>query len=98
MKSSKYVTNADSPILAIYNLCKDVTDKTIAEAKIYQGNNNPIQLEIPIILGDDMILTISRGPETVIAIKKFKEKNAKKIDMGSRDEDKGKMGGDGVQP
>ena len=97
MKSSKYVTNADSPIRAIYDLCKDATDKTIAEVKIYQGNDNPVQLEIPIILGDDMILTISRGPETVVAIKKFKEKNAKKIDLGSRDEDKRKMGGDGVQ-
>jgi hypothetical protein len=53
-----------------------VTDLTIAEAKKHQGNDSPIQLDIPIILGDDMIITIQRGPETMtnIAILKASSK------------------------
>jgi len=68
MKSTRYVSNADSPIRKIYELCRQVTDLTIAETKKHQGNDSPIQLDIPIILGDDMIITIQRGPETMTNI------------------------------
>jgi len=61
-----------SPMHLIYKMAKAMTDDIFVELK--KSNDLTTQLDIPIHLGDDMIITISRGTETAayIAIEKAK--------------------------
>jgi Mg2+ and Co2+ transporter CorA len=62
----------ESPIHLMYKLAKNMTDDIFSELR---KTNDPVQqIDIPIFMGSDMIITISRGAETAarIAIEKAK--------------------------
>jgi hypothetical protein len=62
----------DSPVPRLYEAVMDLchgAEVAIREA----GNVNPnLQLNIPIYMGDDLIVTIEKGPETAAKVAIFK--------------------------
>lgn len=72
MIKDTYQATEDSAAHKLYELCREVTDNVVAELERL-GKTDP-QIELPIIFSDDMVLTISRGPDTKKAIADFKSK------------------------
>ena len=71
-KSNQLGIPEESPIHSMYAMAKAMTDDIFSECRKI---NDPVtQIDIPIHMGSDMIITISRGVETAarIAIDKAK--------------------------
>ena len=65
----------ESDIKTLYLLTKKMSDEMIELHKEEYGNE-PVNMTVPILMGDDMIVTIERGPKTSADIAILKAMNA----------------------